>query len=67
MIVNDRDKLIITTVARFRLALGRQIKSLCGFTGERACDRRLKLLIEEGYLNRERMLYGIAGEYGGTD
>ena len=63
MILQSRDKEIINTVARFRLMLGRQIKVLCGFSGERACDRRLKILINEGYLIRERLIYGVAGIY----
>ena len=63
MIIQDRDNLIVKTVARFRLILGRQIKVLCNFAGERACDRRLSLLINEGYLSRERMIYGVAGIY----
>jgi hypothetical protein len=32
---------------------------LCGFSGARASDRRLKLLVEAGYLAREKYLYGI--------
>ena len=63
MILNDRDRLIVWTVARLRLSLGRHIRALCGFTGERACDRRLRLLLNEGYLKRERMIYGVAGIY----
>ncbi len=32
---------------------------LCGFDGVRACDRRLKLLIDEGFLTRRRYIYGV--------
>lgn len=63
MILTERDRFILYTVARFRFALGRHIRILCNFTGERACDRRLKLLIDNEYLSRQRMIYGIAGIY----
>ena len=63
MILTKRDRHILLTVARFRLALGRQIKALCGFNGQRAMDRRLKLLIENGYMTRNRVIYGVAGIY----
>jgi len=36
---------------------------LCGFSGARATDRRLKLLIDAGYLAREKYLYGIPYMY----
>lgn len=32
---------------------------LASFSGSRACDRRLKLLVESGYLKRKKILYGI--------
>lgn len=34
---------------------------LCGFESVRSCDRRLKVLIDEGYLTRRRYIYGVAG------
>lgn len=40
---------------------------LCGFDGVRACDRRLKLLIDEGFLTRRRYIYGVAGLLGITE
>ena len=36
---------------------------LCGFTGARASDRRLKLLLDAGYLTRKKYLYGIPYMY----
>jgi len=30
-----------------------------GFTGTRACDRRLKILVDGGYLSRKKYLYGV--------
>ena len=41
----------------------RIIKELVGFSGQRACDRRLRKLVQAGYMSRERVLYGVAGIY----
>ena len=55
----ERDFLILGLVFKFRFALGRQLKILAGFDGSRAADRRLRALIEAGYLSRKKYLYGI--------
>ena len=57
--LQERDWEILRLVHRFRFCLGRHVRVLCGFSGARACDRRLKLLFEAGYLAREKYLYGI--------
>jgi hypothetical protein len=36
---------------------------LAGFSGQRACDRRLKILIDTGYIERKMILYGVPGVY----
>ena len=59
MKLTDRDLEILHLVHRFRFCLSRHIKILCGFDGTRACDRRLKLLYDTGYLSRKKYLYGI--------
>ena len=59
----DRDKKIIKEIDRWRVCQGRHIKELAGFEGQRACDRRLRKLIEAGYVKREKILYGVAGIY----
>ena len=51
-------------IERWRVVLGRQLADLAGFTGLKACQRRLKKLKEAGYLERKRVLFGIAGIYG---
>ena len=61
--LQDRDWEILRLVHRFRFCLGRHIMALCGFSGARASDRRLKLLTEAGYLEREKYLYGIPYMY----
>lgn len=54
-----RDIEILNEVYRWRFCLSRHIKWLLSFGGERACDRRLKILVENGYLERRKILYGI--------
>ena len=44
---------------KFRFCLGRHIRVLCGFSGARATDRRLKALIDAEYLTRKKYLYGM--------
>ena len=61
--LQDRDWEILRLVHRFRFCLGRHIMALCGFSGARASDRRLKLLTEAGFLAREKYIYGIPYMY----
>jgi len=61
--LQERDWEILRVVHRFRFCLGRHVMALCGFSGARASDRRLKLLVEAGYLIREKYLYGVPYMY----
>jgi hypothetical protein len=36
---------------------------LASFSGQRACDRRIKILIDAGYIERKMILYGVPGVY----
>ena len=63
MILVDRDYRILRDIERFRFVLSRQIKLLAGFEGQRACDRRIKILIEAGYVDRKKVLYGVPSVY----
>ena len=63
MIITERDVEIITSIQKWRFLLSRQIRVLCGFSGQRACDRRLKKLIEAGYIERRHYIYGIPRLY----
>ena len=58
----ERDIFILHCLAKFNFLLGRQIKTLF-FNGTRACDRRLKILLEHGYIKRQKILYGIPSLY----
>jgi len=51
--LQERDYEILRLVQRFRFCLGRHVQVLCGFSGARASDRRLKLLLDAGYLERK--------------
>lgn len=63
MQLQERDYLIMNEIERFRYCLGRHIKELCGFEGQRACDRRMKILGDAGYITRKKVLYGYPGLY----
>ena len=63
MVLTQRDVEIITSIQKWRFLLSRQIKVLCGFSGQRACDRRLKKLIEAGYIERKHFIFGVPRLY----
>ena len=58
MELTDRDLHVLALVQKFRFCLGRHIKALAGFSGLRATDRRLRALIQAGYLSRQKYMYG---------
>ena len=59
----DRDYEIFREIERWRFCLGRHIKVLADFPGQRTCDRRSRALIEAKYLERRKILYGVPGVY----
>jgi len=63
----DRDYEIFKEVERWRVVLGRHVCVLAGFSGQRACDRRLHKLIDAGYLERKKILYGLPSVYSNTN
>ena len=63
MRLQERDYSILQEIERWRFCLSRHIKCLAAFSGQRACDRRLKLLIEAGYIQHKKILYGIPSLY----
>ena len=48
------------------MLLGRQVKIIGEFTGTRATDRRLKKLVDSGFLEKRKYIYGIASIYNVT-
>lgn len=61
--MTERDELILREIDRFRACGSRHIRFLAGFSGQRATDRRLKILIDSGYLDRKKFLYGVPSVY----
>lgn len=59
MILQDRDLVIFNEIHRHRFLLSRHVKLLCDFPSQRACDQRLKKLIDSKYIERKYILYGI--------
>jgi len=45
------------------VVLGRQVVELAGFSGLKACQRRLRKLKEAGFLERQRKVFGVPGIY----
>lgn len=57
--VTERDELILREIDRRRACRSRHIRFLAGFSGQRATDRRLKILTEAEYIERRKYLYGV--------
>ena len=64
--VVERDRKIVREIDRWKVCQGRHLRHLAGFSGQRACDRRLRKLISTGYISREKLVYGVAGIYSNT-
>lgn len=59
----DRDYLILRTIDKWRVITGKHICCMCGFSGQRSCDRRLAKLIGISLLSRKKVLYGVPSLY----
>ena len=59
----DRDYEIFREVERWRFCLGRHIRALADFSGQRACDRRLRVLIGARFIERRKVIYGVPSVY----
>lgn len=55
----ERDMEILKAVEMFGFCLGRHICYFAGFTGQRACDRRLKVLCDNDFLSKKKIIYGL--------
>jgi hypothetical protein len=55
MRLTDRDFIVLKEVGLWRVVLGRHIKELADFPTLRVCDRRLKILMDNNYLTREKI------------
>ncbi|MCL2022826.1 MAG: hypothetical protein FWG82_00455 [Oscillospiraceae bacterium] len=63
MELSERDFRVFREVERWRFCLGRHIQFLAGFSSQRTCDRRLRKLLDEGFLERKLILYGVPSVY----
>ncbi len=63
MRLTERDELILREIDRWRACGGRHIRFLAGFSGQRATDRRLRILMDSEYLERKKYLYGVPSIY----
>jgi len=61
--LGERDFKIFKEIERWRFCLGRHIQFLGGFSSGRTCDRRLRMLVDDGYLKRHMVLYGVPNVY----
>ena len=59
----ERDLLVLRELDRWRFCLSRHLRFLCEFSSQRTCDRRLRLLIDAGYIDRRHVLYGVPSLY----
>lgn len=59
----QRDYCILNEIHKWRVITSKHICRLCGFSGQRACDRRLKKLSETGLISRKKILYAVPGIY----
>ena len=59
----DRDYTILNEIFRWRIITGKHLCKLAGFTGQRACDRRLAKLVNAKIIKREKIIYGFPGIY----
>jgi len=62
-LITERDYKIMHEITRWKFLLGRQIRVLGGFSGQRACDRRIRKLIDAGYIEGRHYIYGIPRLY----
>lgn len=55
----ERDYKVFQEIERWRVITGRQIAKVLEFSSQRTVDRRLKKLLESGYIERQKILYGV--------
>ena len=55
----ERDYRVLKEAGRWRILTGRTLARLAGFPSQRTGDRRLKKLLIAGYMERQKILYGV--------
>ena len=59
----ERDYCVMREIGRWKFMLGRHIEKMCGFNTASACDKRLKVLLLAGFIERKKYIYGIPSLY----
>lgn len=59
----ERDYKLFFELYRWRFLQGRQAALLASFSSSRTSDRRLKILRENGYIEKQKLLYGLSSLY----
>lgn len=57
--LTKRDYLVLENIYKFGFCLSRHVQALASFPSSRTTDRRLSLLTKHGYLERQKIIYGI--------
>ena len=55
----ERDYRVLREAGRWRILTGRTLAKIAGFPSQRTGDRRLKKLLVAGYMERQKILYGV--------
>lgn len=61
--LTGRDYTVLQEIGRWRWLLSRHVKGIADFPSQRTTDRRLHALIEAGYVDKKKILYGIPSLY----
>ena len=59
----ERDYRVFREIERWRFCLGRHIQFLAGFSSQRTCDRRLRTLLINGFIEKKIIIYGVPSVY----
>lgn len=57
--LTDRDYRVLREIGRWRIITSRTLIKITGFPSQRTGDRRLKKLMDAGYIDRQKILYGV--------
>ena len=61
--LTERDYEVLKVLSKWRFLLSNHIEFLCGFSSSRTMYRRLKTLIDNKMIEKERIIYGIPSIY----
>lgn len=59
----ERDYEVLKNLSKWRFLLGNHIEVLCDFSSSRTMYRRLKVLIDNKFIEKKKILYGVPSIY----